>query len=128
MYKAETMERAEYRRVRREKIARQKRARRNLFAGLAVTFVLIFAIGVMFGTMLTKAKGTGQDTGYKYYRNIEIASGDSLWSIADTYMDTAHYMTRSDYINEVMELNHMVSDRLIAGQKMIVPYYSEEEK
>ena len=60
------------------------------------------------------------------YANIEIQKGDTLWEIADAYMDADHYRNWTEYINEVMKLNHMVSDHLVTGEKLIVPYYSTE--
>lgn len=126
MYAAESMEREEFRKVRRERIRRRQRARRRMCVCMAVTVLVVFAIGVFFGSLMTDAKGGSEENSYKYYSSVSIASGDSLWSLADTYMDNTHYMTRKDYINEVMEINHMVSDRLVSGQKIILPYYSTE--
>lgn len=123
MYTAETMERTEFRRERRARALRQQRARKKLFLMLCMTLVVIFVMGMAFGTLLTRAKEPAQEYAPKYYSNIEIAFGDTLWTIADTYMDTVHYTSRRSYINEVMKINHMVSDRLVAGQKLIVPYY-----
>ena len=53
-----------------------------------------------------------------------VKAGDTLWAIADEYMDTTYYANRTDYMNEIMSLNGMVSDSLISGQMLIVPYYS----
>lgn len=124
MYTAETMERNEFRRERRARTIRQQQARRRLFLMLCMTLIVIFIMGVGFGTLLTRAEEPPQETTEKYYSNIEIVSGDTLWTIADTYMDTVHYTDRMNYINEVMEINHLMSDHLITGQKLIVPYYS----
>ena len=64
---------------------------------------------------------------YKYYTSIQIHSGDSLWSIAETYM-TGEYQNIYDYIDEVREINHLSGDYLQAGSKLCVPYYSSEYK
>ncbi|MCC8162875.1 MAG: LysM peptidoglycan-binding domain-containing protein [Lachnospiraceae bacterium] len=129
MYAARAEERESIRKSRRDRaIRQQKRERRRMIALLAATLVLIFAIGVGFGTLLTRAQEPTPEENYKYYTSIEIAKGDTLWSIADEYMDTAHYASRSDYISEVMSLNHMGSSSIVSGQKLIVPYYSAELK
>lgn len=128
MYAAELAARNEIRRSRRAKAQRQQRARRKMFFLFLLTLLMMFGIGVGFGTLLTKAEEPEKDPAYKYYTNIEIQRGDTLWEIADSYMDSEHYMSRTDYINEIMSINHMVTDRLVAGQKMIVPYYSSEQK
>ena len=41
-------------------------------------------------------------------RSIEIEKGDTLWDIAGEYMDDTHYMSREDYLNEVMTINRMI--------------------
>lgn len=128
MYEAEMITRDEIRRSRRAKALKEQKARRKLFFVFCLTIIVMFGIGVGFGTLLTRAEESEGDPVYKYYSNIEIQRGDTLWDIADTYMDSRFYKSRTDYIAEVMSINHMVSDRLVAGQKMIVPYYSSEEK
>lgn len=128
MYAAEMMERNEVRRNRRARALRQHKARQKMFFLFLLTLLMMFGIGVGFGTLLTRAEEPERNSAYKYYTNIEIQSGDTLWEIADSYMDSTHYMSRTDYMNEVMSINHMVTDQLVAGQKIIVPYYSEEEK
>lgn len=128
MYAAETVKRNEIRRSRRSRILKQQRMKRKFIFFFLLTLLVMFGIGVGCGTLLTRAEEPEPETAYKYYTNIEIESGDTLWEIADSYMDSTHYMNRSDYMNEVMSINHMTTDRLIAGQKMIVPYYSSEKK
>lgn len=128
MYAAETVTRNEVRRNRRAKVLKQQKERRKMLVIFLLTLLMMFGIGVCFGTLLTRAEEPAKEPAYKYYTNIEIQSGDTLWEIADSYMDSAHYTSRTDYMNEVMTINHMVTDRLVAGQKMIVPYYSAEKK
>ena len=65
---------------------------------------------------------------HKYYTNIQIRKGDTLWSIADEYMDDEHYKNRQEYILEVMRMNHMTDSRLTAGKRLIVPYYAEKPR
>ena len=62
---------------------------------------------------------------YKYYTSIQIEKGDTLWSIADTYM-TSEYDSIQDYIREIKELNHLGPDDIHAGQYLTIPYYSGE--
>ncbi|MCI8822992.1 MAG: LysM peptidoglycan-binding domain-containing protein [Lachnospiraceae bacterium] len=126
MYAEGTMTREEFRRARREQIHREQQSRRRRILIFLVTIVVMFGMGVGFGTLLAKAEETEKAPAYKYYANIEIQKGDTLWEIADAYMDADHYRNWTEYINEVMKLNHMVSDHLVTGEKLIVPYYSTE--
>lgn len=59
---------------------------------------------------------------YKYYTCIEVSSGDSLWSIAERYMDD-HYGSVHDYINELKAINYLESSNIHVGQYLTVPYY-----
>ncbi|MBS6395662.1 MAG: LysM peptidoglycan-binding domain-containing protein [Clostridiales bacterium] len=128
MYTADMMARTEIRRVRRAKALRQQKARRKLFLIFFLTIVVMFGIGVGFGTLLTRAEEPEKEPAYKYYTDIEIQKGDTLWDVAEAYMDSSYYMEKSDYINEVMSINRMVTDQLTTGQKLIVPYYSTQVK
>ena len=124
MYAADRLAREEFRKNRRAETVRLQRARRTIFFFLALTLIVVFRIGFGFGTLMTRAEEPEKAPAYKYYSNIEIKSGDTLWDIADTYMDGEYYKTRSDYISEVMEINGLSSDTLISGESLIVPYYS----
>lgn len=128
MYAEETMTREEYRQARREQAKKELRDRRRRILLFGMTLILMFGMGVGFGTLLAKAEETEKEPAYKYYTSIEIQKGDTLWGLADTYMDRDYYKTRADYINEVMKINRMVTGRLIAGKKLIIPYYSAEER
>lgn len=128
MYAAKAMEREEFRRSRRARVLKQQKMRRKMILLFFLTLIMMFGIGVGFGTLLTRAEEPQKAPSYKYYANIEIQSGDTLWEIADSYMDSSHYMNRKEYINEVMSINNMVTDHLVSGQKIIVPYYSAEQK
>lgn len=61
--------------------------------------------------------------GCKYYTCIEVSAGDSLWSIAERYMDD-NYNTIHDYMNEVKEINDLKTSDIHAGQYLTVPYYN----
>lgn len=58
----------------------------------------------------------------KYYRTVEITSGDTLWDIAETYMDD-NYDSVKDYVQELKEVNHLTSDVIQDGQYLTVTYY-----
>lgn len=128
MYAEGTMSREEFRRTRREQVQREQRTRRRRILVFFVTLIIMFGMGVGFGTLLAKAEESEKEPAYKYYTSIEIQKGDTLWELAAAYMDADHYEDRMDYINEVMKINHMTTDRLTAGKKIIVPYYSAEVK
>ena len=129
MYAAQTVQREDMRRERRARALRKQREKRKmilLILLIVLTLVVIFVIGMGFGSMITRAKEPAAPAMYKYYANVEIQDGDTLWDLAGDYMDVAHYEDRMDYINEVMTINGMHDTCLIEGRKIILPYYSDE--
>lgn len=108
------------------KMRRQKQLRRRV-TGTLLTVLLMLGI-VFFCGRITNAQEKSGDIAYKYYTSIEISSGDSLWSIAEKYRDD-HYDSIQDYMDEVVSINHIGNrNRLISGQFLVIPYYSDEYK
>lgn len=90
---------------------------------LAVMAAVIVAGFSMFaGTGFVDAHDTNEVVMCKYYKSIEITSGETLWSIAKENM-TEEYTSVYEYIEEVMEMNNLESDQIHEGQYLTVAYY-----
>ena len=113
------------RRIKNNKIRRQKEIRKN-FLMLVMTVCLVITFSISMNGFLSNAKDDSIETSYKYYKSITIENGDTLWSIAEEYMDAEHYDSVNDYIEEVRQMNTLVNDNITYGQSLIVPYYSNE--
>lgn len=108
----------------RERRLRQMRIR-FLLTLAAIFLTLIMAIS--YRAIISDAKGT-EDVTYKYYTSIEVQYGDTLWSIAQAYC-SEEYDSVDDYIYEVMKINHLQQESVIAaGSHLVVPYFSAELK
>lgn len=107
---------------------RHVKKQKNL-AILISSLCLALAIAILFGSFLSEAEAKEPEvTYYKYYTNVEIQPGDTIWNLAEDYMDV-NYESREDYIREVKELNSLSdTDSIISGQYLILPYYSTEYK
>lgn len=91
------------------------------------TLCLVIALAVIFGSFLSRAEEKKSDViYYKYYTSIEIQPGDTLWDLADDYME--HYETKASYIREVEQINALTDSKIISGQTLLMPYYSTEYK
>ena len=116
---------------RKNAYARRKQYRRqkNLMI-LISSLCLALALAILFGSFLSEAEVKEPEvTYYKYYANVEIQPGDTIWELADDYMDEQHYESREAYIREVQELNSLAdTDSIVSGQYLILPYYSTEYK
>ncbi|MCF0130154.1 MAG: LysM peptidoglycan-binding domain-containing protein [Pseudobutyrivibrio sp.] len=96
--------------------------RRKLILFLVIITIL-FAFILSFKSQVTASNSREE---FKYYTSIQIQSGDSLWSIADTYISTDHN-NREEYIREVRQINHIGEyEDIHAGEYLVIPYYSYE--
>lgn len=113
---------------RREIIARRKRQQR--LHGIISISALVLSIIIVFSVcgVATNARSKNDMPEYKYFMSYEVEYGDSLWSIASDYCDT-HYDSIDDYMEEICIINSISEDsRLIAGNHLILPYYSYDFK
>ncbi len=100
------------------------RVRFNAFTIIFVIAAMLFAI-IFSATAIKAGNRTDGPVPVKYYTSIEVKSGDTLYSIANTYM-SAGYSSADEYINEVMNMNHLSSTTIKAGEYLAIPYYSYE--
>ena len=95
----------------------------------AATTVVICMV-ILLGTSVLAFAGSPhkEKPVYKYYTSYEIQSGDTLWTIADTYTRGSG-VDRRKYMKEIRELNHLDSDDAItSGKYLTVAYYSTDQK
>lgn len=112
------------RRIRNNKIRRQRQLRKNMIVG-TLTICLVCALAITIGGFFSKAKSDNEDIYYKYYKSVQIEAGDTLWSLAEENMGGQYKNTKS-YVEEVMAMNAMSDDKIVAGEYIVIPYYSTE--
>ncbi len=102
---------------------RRKKIVRNQKIALALIIsVVIFTILFVYAALVSNADAG--NISYKYYTGIEVHSEDSLCNIARRFI-TEEYEDTDQYIKEVRSINHIRDDEdIIAGQTLIIPYYS----
>ena len=71
---------------------------------------------IYLGGFLSSARESRKDAPsyFKYYKNIEVKSGDTLHSLAEKYNEPSVSSDRV-YISEIRKLNDMKSSGLIPG-------------
>ena len=107
------------------RVIRLRRERRNKCLTLAMSLLATLCM-VLICTISYNSIDTSANDGFKYYTSVTVEAGDSLWDIADNYMD-GHYADRDSYIAEVRSINHLdEAGTITIGQTLIVPYYSSE--
>ncbi|MCD8039631.1 MAG: LysM peptidoglycan-binding domain-containing protein [Lachnospiraceae bacterium] len=101
---------------------RQLQVRRKICL-LAASIAVFVLLSVSAISISTQASGLESAESHKYYRSIQIAKGDTLWSIAKENMDTHHYDNVYEYISEIKTMNSIKSDHIVSGSYIIIPYY-----
>lgn len=112
--------------VKHSKKNKKKRAIRlkKLVLGI-LTIVLIITLSILFSNRLVSAHDNiykNQSNKPKYYKSIQIQSGDTLWHIAQQNM-SEEYDSITDYIIEVKRINNLASDNIQTNQYLTIPYY-----
>lgn len=116
------MEKRNYRIVKRDLHRTKQILLRRIYIGIFIAFISLSAGICMF---TSTASGDLSDARYKYYTSISIDNDSNLWDISLQYMSD-EYSSQYELIDEIKELNHMSGDDIMAGEHLIVPYYSSE--
>lgn len=102
--------------------------KQKLISGLQI-LIMMLMFSVIVNGNFAEARDNSSDTTLncsKYYKCIVIEYGDTLWEIAAEYKGS-YYDSVYDYIDEVMAINHLTTDRIHAGQYLTVPYYENDD-
>lgn len=113
------------RRIIKNKIRRQREMRKN-FLIFVMTVCLIVTFSLTCSAFHANAKEDSDAVSYKYYKSIAINRDDTLWSIAEEYMDEDHYDSAEDYIREVKDMNSLQDDVIHYGEYLVIPYYTNQ--
>lgn len=103
--------------------ARRRTMKKVRIAFLIIAFILVGSL-LIFSKTVKAQVAVKEDTSVKGYMYITVENNDTLWSIADTYIDS-HYDSVYQYIREVKDLNGLTSDSIHSGSKLIIPVYAQ---
>lgn len=122
-YNHKISERANESLRKREAVVRRQRG------VLAIAIIIIVSLGILLGSSINALASSEKDiSSYnKYYVSIRVENGDTLWTIADEYVEGFN-LSKSDYIAEVCQINEISQNEIHAGDYIVVPYYSQEVK
>ncbi len=116
-------------RIRNNRIRRQRIFRRQIITVSFLISLLIFLFVFLGTSFMSDAQSDDFVPQFKYYSSLTVHAGDTITDIASVYYSEDNYDSLSEYIAEICTLNHISdSNKLRAGEALIVPYYSSEYK
>ncbi len=87
--------------------------------------LLVLCIFFILGSVIVKGENSEQVTPEnKYFTNITIEKGDTVWDIAKENIDRGHYDSINEYIYEIRQLNELKSDTIYEGEQLTIAYYA----
>lgn len=99
----------------------------NRIRSLGILLIMLVFVGSIALSFTLKATASESHEKYKYFKSVQIQTGDTLWSIADEYV-SEEYASKEAYIKEVKEMNALTSNEIHSGNYLVIPYYDEEQK
>ena len=111
------------RRIRNNRIRRQRQLRRNLLM-MCFTLALIATLSIGGFALGAKAQDKEEVILYKYYTNIEVQYGETLDDIAEQFFCEEKYKNIDEYISDIMFVNSMCDEEVSPGSYLIIPYFS----
>lgn len=112
-----------------DRLSRRAQAVRFQKALIAVCIIILISLIILLGSSISAfatSKNPRQPL-YKYYTSIQVEPGDTLWDIADTYIE-GQDINKTSYIEEICLLNHLQNGQIHAGEYLTVIYYSTDLK
>jgi hypothetical protein len=98
--------------------SRNKAFRRILIPGFVILLTIMCMIAIPVSRFRVLA-GENTNTNIQYTTYV-VHTGDTLWGIADAYMNDA-FDSHESYINEVMRCNRLESSTIYNGQLILIP-------
>ncbi|MCI7794820.1 MAG: LysM peptidoglycan-binding domain-containing protein [Lachnospiraceae bacterium] len=92
---------------------------------LLVLIVCVMILSCFFGkTLVMASEEENSSSRERYYTEIRIEKGDTLWSIARTYNKNSGMEIR-EYIHILKEINRLSSDEIEAGNCLTIVYFPD---
>lgn len=111
-----------------ESLAKRERTVRLQKRVIFITLVTIVSLIILLGSSIHALASSNDNRPInKYYTSITVEDGDTLWDIADEYI-SGYNVDKTDYIDEISELNNLSDGNIHAGQSIVVAYYTRDVK
>lgn len=105
--------------MRNRKSLRRIRHTRFFMIVLLVISIMLTSILVSNAVFHTNSV-EGAENISKHFISVKVAANDTLWALAEEYMNTEHYSYKS-FIAEVTDMNDLKGHKIYAGQRITIP-------
>lgn len=112
------------RKSRRQMEKGTRRSKSVLSGLLGILTALLVISGILMSDSFLSQAQTEPGAQGKFYKSITIEKGDTLWNIAEKYM-TEDYDSIEDYVQTLKKMNNLTTDKILAGDKLIVAYNAD---
>lgn len=112
----------EYRNYKR-KVRRQREIRNKIIYTILTLGIVLVAV-LSLHSITSQAQDENVEVTYKYFTNMEVEQGDSLWNIAQENINYNFYDSIQEYVDEVIDMNNLSDETIVAGQSIVIPYFS----
>lgn len=112
----------EYRNYKR-KVRRQREIRNKIIYTVLTLGIVLVAV-LSLHSITSQAQDENVEVTYKYFTNMEVEQGGSLWNIAQENIDYNFYDSIQEYVDEVIDMNNLSDETIVAGQSIVIPYFS----
>ena len=103
-------------RLYKRQLRRKQQIRRRVFTMITTICVIVFCAVSYQGIRSLASSGEDQ-LKFKYYTQVTVAYGETLWDLSDDYINYDEYKNKKEYIAEVQSINHLAEeDSIRAGQ------------
>lgn len=89
-----------------------------------ITVLASILLGVVAFSNIAAAEDSREV--YTYYTSYQVQPGDTLWTIADQFMGP-DFTSKTDFISNIKEMNHLGTDSITAGNYLIIEYSSYDK-
>lgn len=86
-------------------------------------FVVITIIALTIIANMILGLGTAQGSTVQEFRTVTVNTGDTLWSIAETYMPESMDTREAVYV--ITSVNELSGSDIYAGMQLQIPVYTE---
>ncbi len=87
-------------------------------------YIYLFAVIILWAAGIGTMVWAGQGEKTIYYESVQIASGDTLWGIAQMYKEENE--NTEHMVRKIKELNGMFTDDICSGERILVPVVKKQ--